>query len=93
MLSRECTWCKFVREFDGMDLVEVIKSHVESLPQEVKVNDKTYKARLAICDSCSSNADGLCRHCGCFVASRAAKKDLSCPHPDGEKWSIASGES
>ena len=87
MIRRECAWCRFVRELYGRDMAAELTSYIASLPEEIRASEEEHGRRLAICGTCSGNADGLCRYCGCYVAARTAKKGLACPHPEGEKWS------
>ena len=89
MIHRECTWCRFVRELYARDMAAELIDYITSLPEEVRASEEEHGRRLAICSMCNGNVDGLCRYCGCYVAARAVKKGLACPHPEGEKWSKA----
>lgn len=87
MILRECTWCRFLKHLGSSDLIAELTEYIESLPDEIKVDEREHAKRLAICSECNGNNDGLCRYCGCYVAARTVKKSLSCPHPEGERWS------
>ncbi|HOP12207.1 MAG TPA: DUF6171 family protein [Oscillospiraceae bacterium] len=65
---------------DGEPLFETVAAYLASLPEELKADEKTVQARLAICARCDCLWDGICRKCGCYVQARAAKKDQRCPH-------------
>ena len=85
--SRECTWCRIIRELYSRDMAAELTDYIASLPREIKVSEEEHERRLAICRGCGGNMDGLCRYCGCYIAARTVKKGLSCPHPAGGKWS------
>ena len=86
MVSRECTWCRFLRSFYGRDLAKELENYIASLPEDIKVSEEEHARRMALCASCEGNRNGLCRYCGCFVAARTAKKDLGCPYPADPRW-------
>ncbi|MGN0675261.1 MAG: DUF6171 family protein [Oscillospiraceae bacterium] len=70
----------------GMNGVyESVKGYIAAIPQEQKVSDKAYAARLDICRNCGSLTNGTCVKCGCFVEVRAVKKRLGCPD-ENDKW-------
>ncbi|MBR2823675.1 MAG: hypothetical protein IKE24_08325 [Clostridia bacterium] len=84
--ERECTWCRYVRLFYGRDLARELEQYIESLPEEIRADEETHAARMAICRACPDNREGLCRHCGCYIAARTAKKRERCPFPGERKW-------
>jgi hypothetical protein len=86
MVQRECTWCRYSKFINTIDMAKQLESYIESLPEEIKVSKKEHEERLAICSRCSANVNGLCRYCGCYIIARTVKKSLSCPYPGGAKW-------
>ncbi len=92
MTRRECSWCRFVRDLYTRDMAAELTDYIASLPEDVKVSEAEHAQRLAVCSKCGGNVNGLCRYCGCYVAARAAKKGLGCPHPEGEMWTKSHNE-
>ena len=86
MVSGQCTWCRFLESLYTVNMAERLKSYIDLLPPEIKADEKEHERRRAICSACPRCQDGLCGYCGCFVAARAAKKDLDCPNPGYSKW-------
>lgn len=56
-----------------------ITEYLSSLSEEEQTPSALYTERLAVCESCASLENGLCRECGCFVLYRAGKAQASCP--------------
>lgn len=61
------------------------------IPQyDVFVSDEIKNARLDACKSCENLIMTLgkirCGVCGCFMAGKAAMREMNCPHPEGSKW-------
>lgn len=61
------------------DMARLVAEYIATLPEESRVPDETYRARLALCESCEALHSGTCARCGCYVEARAAKRSLSCP--------------
>lgn len=80
--------CRLCMEFgqDQEALQNQIFKYLDSLNDDDRTDDDHYEKRLKHCDACVDHRQGLCRYCGCFVVVRAAKKQMSCPHPDGDRW-------
>ena len=57
--------------------------YVRELPEEMRVAEATYRARLAICDTCALRTGFTCTLCGCYVQTRAAKRAQRCPE---KRW-------
>lgn len=75
-------------ELDG-SLPKNMEQYVENIDPLIKTNVSVYEKRLEICENCSFLMNGMCRHCGCFVLVRAAKKNLRCPKPGEDCWEDA----
>lgn len=80
--------CRLCLEFgrDQEALQSQIYKYLASLKADERVDDISYENRLIQCETCKAHHQGLCRYCGCFVVVRAAKKIMSCPNPDGNRW-------
>jgi len=61
------------------ELHRVVAEYIATLPEEARVPDEAYRARLEACQQCGSLNDGTCAQCGCYVEARAAKRGLGCP--------------
>ena len=61
------------------DMARLVAEYIAALPEESRVPDEIYRARLALCESCDALHSGTCARCGCYVEARAAKRSLSCP--------------
>ena len=79
--------CKQCMTFEqDNQLFDSIMNYIESLDKEIKVSQDLYNKRLAICEKCNRLKNGMCGFCGCFVAVRAVKQIMGCPHPTEKKW-------
>lgn len=87
-----CPWCEYLKHLYSKDFEAEIRQYIDSLSQDIKADDETIKARLSACSSCEDCKNGMCRYCGCFVAARAAKKQLSCPKPSEPRWTNIHGQ-
>lgn len=76
--QRYCRKC-LLREMDEEAYFENMFAYIRNLPEEDKVSDEMYEARLAHCKTCDNLLNGMCRICGCYVEMRAAMKVRSCP--------------
>ena len=56
-----------------------LKTYIENLNEEDRVDQKLYEERLGQCARCENLLSGMCRLCGCFVELRAALKVRKCP--------------
>ena len=72
---RTCMFSKIEKE----KLQKNIEEYIDCLSAEEKTGERLYKERLELCFECSSFFNGLCRICGCFVFTRAAKLRSYCP--------------
>ena len=61
------------------DMARLVAEYIATLPEESRVSDESYRARLALCENCEALHSGTCALCGCYVEARAAKRSLSCP--------------
>jgi len=61
------------------DMARLVAEYIATLPEESRVSDEIYRARLALCEGCEALHSGTCARCGCYVEARAAKRSLSCP--------------
>ncbi|MCL2033612.1 MAG: DUF6171 family protein [Oscillospiraceae bacterium] len=76
-MRKECR-C-LLKELSDEDYFRNIYEYIALIPQEQKTPDGEYTARLENCKSCSNLTNGMCRLCGCFVETRAAKVHQYCP--------------
>jgi hypothetical protein len=74
-------WTKEMLEKEKMKL----QQYIDNMPDEDKVEQETYDARLLLCEGCSERRGGMCGQCGCYVALRAVRKNGYCPHIR-KKW-------
>lgn len=75
---RMCRKCLLEQE-SKEEYFEKLSRYIERMDEELKVTQKVYEDRLALCASCPKLLDGMCRLCGCFVELRAAQKNQKCP--------------
>lgn len=61
------------------DMARLVADYIATLPEESRVPEDVYKARLALCQGCEALHSGTCACCGCYVEARAAKRGLACP--------------
>ncbi len=72
--------------FSEVEMKEQIDAYLRSLPSDLLVPTPVYQARLDACGICAHQAQGMCRLCGCYVRTRAAKKTTVCPDVGRERW-------
>lgn len=77
---RFCKKC-LLEDMDSEAYYDTVYEYINSLPPEQKAEPEEYGRRLDLCRQCNHLTNGLCRHCGCFVEVRAAKKQQYCPDP------------
>ena len=84
---KQCRQC-LLRDMQGTqaEYYESVLRYRKTLSEKQGVSDEVYERRLASCVACSALVSGTCAHCGCYVEMRAAKKRMSCPSPDGNRW-------
>ena len=68
------------------ELIAYLDKYVSELPENERVADDVYRARLRACADCPERAEATCRLCGCYVQARAAKKRARCPLPGLPRW-------
>ena len=61
------------------DMARLVADYLSTLPEEQKVPEDVYRARLVLCEACDALHNGTCVLCGCYVEARAAKRGLGCP--------------
>lgn len=61
------------------DMARLVAEYIATLPEESRVPEEIYRARLTLCEGCEALNNGTCARCGCYVEARAAKRGLSCP--------------
>lgn len=75
--------CKcLLREAGEIELAQNINEYISALDEEIKADEKLYRQRLTICESCVHLLSGTCTKCGCYVEMRAAIKTNRCPSED-----------
>lgn len=73
-----CKRC-LLNELDDTDYFKSIYEYIDNIPEINKCGNKEYLKRLDICKGCNNLLNGMCKHCGCFVEVRAAKRNQHCP--------------
>lgn len=73
-----CRKC-LIESLDEDDYLRSLKEYIASYPQEKRVDERLYKARLRLCSDCERLANGMCALCGCYVELRALKIGARCP--------------
>ncbi|MBQ3078450.1 MAG: hypothetical protein IJC48_00440 [Clostridia bacterium] len=82
VLCRKC----LDKEIPEKELLEYLDDYVRSLPAEKRVDEPVYNLRLSKCAECGHRLGYTCTLCGCYVQTRAAKKNMRCPIPGYPKW-------
>lgn len=84
------TYCKRCTAFGNNqeEILSTLNQYILSLDQTIKVDEKTYQKRLAVCETCTKLIGGLCSHCGCYVMVRGIKTNQRCPHPSQDYWAF-----
>ncbi|MDR1600173.1 MAG: DUF6171 family protein [Oscillospiraceae bacterium] len=83
--ERVCRRCLLRDDSSQNDLFRSMSEYVASIPPWEKVSDASYFTRLEACSACANIISGICRICGCYVESRAAKRRMACPDVPS-KW-------
>ena len=68
-----------LRDAGEAEMAAVIAEYVASLDESIRIPEDVYRERLTICQSCDQLLNGTCRLCGCYVETRAAKRNQGCP--------------
>ena len=68
-----------LKEAGEAEMAASIAEYVALLDEAVRAPEDEYQARLALCQDCPELQSGTCRLCGCYVETRAAKRNQSCP--------------
>lgn len=63
--------------------VKMIKTYLEAIKKQDRVDDTVYEKRLHVCKECELLNAGTCGACGCYVELRAAALVGHCPY---KKW-------
>ncbi|WP_242985431.1 DUF6171 family protein [Vallitalea okinawensis] len=79
--NRICKRC-LLKEVDA-EYFESLSIYINSIDEDLKVGNVTYKERLDICQECDKLVDGMCSGCGCYVELRGIMKKNKCPY---DKW-------
>ena len=79
---RVCRKC-LLADMNEEDFYRTLRSHIQNLDEDLKVDGAVYQKRLEQCRTCDDLISGMCRICGCYVELRAAMKKNACPrvHP------------
>ncbi|MBR5442332.1 MAG: hypothetical protein IKV44_05215 [Clostridia bacterium] len=84
-MNRECKKCLLYESAEADTLAD-IKSRIEKLSPQERVDDVVYSHRLALCQQCDNLISGVCMKCGCYVEFRAAFVKQKCPDARDRKW-------
>ncbi len=68
-----------LHEAGEKEIAQSIRDYVDSLDETIRTPEDAYRARLDVCLNCPHLLNGTCRLCGCYVETRAAKKNQKCP--------------
>ncbi|MCL2571783.1 MAG: DUF6171 family protein [Defluviitaleaceae bacterium] len=78
MICKRC----LLHELNDKAQAKHIYEYIESLPPEIKADAAVIRKRLDHCRNCNNLINGMCKHCGCYVEVRTAKKAQTCPSPN-----------
>ena len=81
--------CRCLLSAAHPDLETLVRSVIDSMPEEERAPQETYRQRLDCCLACPHLSDGTCVLCGCYVEARAASLFSRCPDIP-PKWSSPS---
>lgn len=85
MSKKICKRC-LIAEWENQVTADTIRDYVSVISPELKVDDRTYYARLEQCKSCDHLKKATCDLCGCFVEVRAVRKNQRCPNVNDRRW-------
>ena len=77
-MKRPCR-CLIGEMPDEAELAKIIRDRIDTIPEEDRVPEEEYVARLAKCRECRHLQRGTCARCGCYVEIRAVRKWKQCP--------------
>ena len=77
-MKRPCR-CLIGEMPDEAELAKIIRDRIDTIPEEDRVPEEEYVARLAKCRECMHLQRGTCARCGCYVEIRAVRKWKQCP--------------
>jgi len=77
-MEERCKRC-LLEDLHDQDLAAHLYQYIASLPDTIKADAATIKARLDGCRVCDDLINGMCRFSGCYVEVRAAKQTQTCP--------------
>ena len=46
------------------DMARLVAEYIATLPEESRVSDESYRARLSLCENCEALHSGTCARCG-----------------------------
>lgn len=79
ILCRRC----LEKDVNAQELRAYLDSYVRELPEDIRADADTYRARLTLCEGCPRRVGFTCVMCGCYVQTRAAKRVQRCPE---KRW-------
>lgn len=82
-MSNDKRFCKkcLLLQYSEADYFKNLYEYINTIDEELKVNDTEYDRRLNLCVECPDYFQGMCRVCGCFVELRAALIENECAAP------------
>ena len=82
--KKPCIRC-LLKELGQEQLLESVRSFMDSISEEEKADAQEYQRRLELCRQCQWLNQGVCGKCGCFVEARACRQKAVCPH-EHPRW-------
>ncbi len=79
-MQKPCLKC-LLAELAETDYTRSLKEYIAAVPEDRRVDEETYQARLSCCRECDDLQNGMCAQCGCYVELRALKPEQRCPAP------------
>lgn len=73
-----CKRC-LLSETDESELFKNVTELIAAMPEEMKTDGDSYRARISACGGCDMLYRGMCLECGCYIELRAAKAVMHCP--------------
>ncbi len=84
-MAENCKKCLLLEA--GETAIHVgVTDYVNSLDDDIRVDETEYNRRLNFCQGCDFLISGMCYKCGCYVEMRAAVKEQHCPNYDNRLW-------
>lgn len=77
MEKKICKRC-LLMQYPDAEYFKDLYGYIESLDNDIKVEDSEYNRRLDICIECDNYIKGMCKICGCFVELRAVIAENEC---------------